>query len=132
MQLYETPRFPIVHADLYRIDDAGRTRRARLGRGGGGRARAGRMARARRRALPPSRLDVALRLDRAATATRIAAPCSPGIGDLAPAARLRAHAPIDSCDAGRLGRGRRSYMQGDASTRAYERLHGADGAQRRS
>ena len=122
MQAYELPRFTLVHADFYRL--SGPAELAELGfddraRGGD----AARMAGPRRRFLPPDRLDIAFTL-------------SPQHGpDVPPCARHRlrrlrragrAHRRDPRLpDARRLRQARAARMQGDASTRAYERLSAA-------
>jgi N-acetylmuramate 1-kinase len=119
MQLYDTPSFPIVHADFYRIGDPSELSELGWEEASQGALllvewpdRAGAM-------LPRDRLDIALHLgphgeeDRRATLT--------GYGSwLRKLDRLAA--------AGRFLRtigwqeAERSHIQGDASTRSYERL----------
>jgi len=120
MQTYELPRFPVVHADLYRISGADEL--AELGfedlpvgaltllewpdRAAG--------------FLPPDRLDIALTLVAQGGPNQRHAELT-GYGSFA--ARLERLAIIRQflADEG-LGDAPREHVQGDASTRSYERL----------
>ncbi len=120
MQAYELPRFNLVHADLYRL--AGPGELAELGfediatnavtlvewpdRAAG--------------LLPPDRLDVALTLSPQHGPTFRNA-CVTGYGEFAPRAERIATIRAFLSRSG-FGAAERQYMQGDASTRAYERL----------
>ena len=121
MQVYERRRFPIVHADLYRIERPGRTGRTRLGRSGG-RARwcSSNGPSAPASALTGDRLDIALFTDtRRGPDYRRAEITGHGALGATPVAHARG---AECSGAVRLGRGRApAFMQGDASTRAYER-----------
>jgi N-acetylmuramate 1-kinase len=120
MQAYELPRFTLVHADLYRLSGPGEL--AELGfddvpedavtllewpdRAAG--------------ALPADRLDIALTLSPAQGASfrhvRVT-----GYGSFAPRAE-RITAIRRFLDANGFGPAERRRIQGDASTRSYERL----------
>lgn len=124
MQVYEGPKFPIVHADLYRIADP-----AELAELGWDEAtdsalvlvewaeRAGDL-------LPADRIDIVLAQSPDGEDVREIEM----VGHGALAARLTRARGIDSI-LRRSGwdRARRIFMLGDASTRAYERLERADG-----
>lgn len=124
MQVYEGPKFPIVHADLYRIGDP-----AELAELGWDEAtesalvliewaeRAGDL-------LPADRLDV--RLVAGADGEDVREIELVGHGAFAP--RVQRARGVDAI-LRRAGwdRARRIFMLGDASTRAYERLERADG-----
>ncbi len=123
MQVYDAPAFPIVHADLYRLatpdevaglgwDEAGQGALVlvewpdRLGAG-----------------LPPERLDLHFAFDADADARSLTVAPHGGF-----AARVEAIRATDAllARAGFAGASR-AFMTGDASTRLYERLTGADG-----
>lgn len=124
MQVYEGPKFPIVHADLYRIGDPGEL--AELGWDEATESalvlvewaeRAGEL-------LPADRLDVALALSPDGDDVREIELTGHG----ALARRLtRARGIDDILRRSGWDRARRIFMLGDASTRAYERLERADG-----
>lgn len=120
MQSYDTPRGPVVHADLYRIGD--RSELDELGWDETGEDaivllewpdRVGEL-------LPPTRLDIRLELlpDEGPEARRVTLS---GHGQLAARlARLRdSHAFLDAAD---WGEANRAHVKGDASSRIYERL----------
>ena len=130
MQSYDLPRFPVVHADLYRLGGAGRTRRARLRRPAPEDAvmllewpdRAGGLPAAR-----PARYRV--HAVAAAGPRHSAMRAITGYGALRRARRAhRRRSAAFSTTAG-FGRATRTRIQGDASTRSYERLT-RDGDQR--
>ena len=125
MQVYETEKFPIVHADLYRI--ANPSELTELGwdeatdsalvlvewaeRAGG--------------ALPTERLDVRLTIPPGADDKRIIE--LSGFGAFA--ARIaRARGATEILRAAGWQDAAREFMLGDASTRAYERLTKPDGS----
>ena len=124
MQVYDGPKFPIVHADLYRI--ANPAELAELGWEEATESalvvvewaeRAGDL-------LPADRLDVAL----------VASPDGEDVREIAltgygaMAARLaRARGADAILRRSGWDRARRLFMQGDASSRAYERLERPDG-----
>ncbi len=126
MQIYEGPDFPIVHADFYRIEKPQELIEVGFEEASEGALvlvewpeRAGDF-------LSGNRLDVELRIDperspgyRAVTLT--------GMGSFAPRlARAKAiHELLDR--SGWIG-AERIFMQGDASTRSYERLVNEEGA----
>ena len=120
MQAYELPRFTLLHADLYRLDGPGEL--AELGFEDIPASavtllewpdRAGEF-------LPADRLDVALTLSPQQGATFRNARVT---GHGAFAARVERIAAIRAfLSRSGFGAAARQYMQGDASTRAYERL----------
>lgn len=125
MQVYDGPRGPVVHADLYRIRHP-----AELAELGWDEAADGALVLVEwperaGDALAAERLDIALALDPSAgdTARRVEMTAT---GAIAP--RLAREKAIDDviARAGWSGAERR-FMLGDASTRAYERLHRPDG-----
>ena len=120
MQLYELPQFPLVHADLYRLDGPGEL--AELGFDDLPKGAVVLLEWPDRAAgfLPPDRLDIAFTL-------------APQLGveyrDVritgygACAARAdRMHAIREFLDSTAYAEAERIRMQGDASTRSYERL----------
>jgi N-acetylmuramate 1-kinase len=119
-QSYDLPSFPLVHADLYRINDAAELEEIGLSplpeatvvlmewpeRAGG--------------ALPNDRIDISFRHDvRSGEAARIATVTGHGTA-AAQVARLRALRQF-LAEAGH-GQSRRERMAGDASIRSYARL----------
>jgi len=120
MQAYDLPRFPLVHADLYRLSGPGEL--AELGFDDLSPTavtllewpdRAGSV-------LPPDRLDIALTLSPQQGASFRKARIT-GYGTLAARAERMALIRRFLDDAGFAGAERRR-MQGDASTRIYERI----------
>jgi hypothetical protein len=126
MQVYQTPAFPVVHADLYRIRDA-----SELAELGWDEAAEGALLIVewadKAGGLPPDRLDVSLAMasprdpnQRVATIT----------GHGAFAARVARARDIQALlERSGWGDAHRAFMLGDASVRAYERLTKPDGAQ---
>lgn len=125
MQVYELPRFPVVHADLYRVDTV-----AELSELGWEEASAGAAVLVEW----PEKAGPLLQAERLEIHIELAPELSPehrriqltGIGLWAERlARLRAeHALLAAFG---HGPARREHIQGDASTRSYERLHLDDG-----
>ena len=126
MQLYRTPSFPIVHADLYRIRSPDEL--AELGWDEAAQGALVLVEWAQRSGdnLPGDRLDIAFEISpedpenaRSVIVT--------GYGDFA--ARIAAVEAIKALldEAGFAGAAR-SFLTGDASTRAYERLTNANGS----
>ncbi|MSO68150.1 MAG: tRNA (adenosine(37)-N6)-threonylcarbamoyltransferase complex ATPase subunit type 1 TsaE [Pseudolabrys sp.] len=120
MQAYELPRFNLVHADLYRLSGPGEL--AELGFEDAAEDAVTLLEWPDRAAgqLPPNRLDVALTL-------------SPQHGETFRQARVTGYGSFAAkaeriavirrfLDRAGLGEASRRHMQGDASTRAYERL----------
>jgi tRNA threonylcarbamoyl adenosine modification protein YjeE len=124
MQVYEGQRFPIVHADLYRIKSPDELTNLGWDEASEGALMLVEWA-DRAGELPESRIDVELRLDPQQGDTHRTAVLT-GYGHFAE--RLMRAISIDTLmtQAG-WSDARRSFMQGDASTRAYERLHKPDG-----
>lgn len=124
MQTYDLPRHRVVHADLYRLSDA-----SELDELGWQEQTDGAVTlvewpeRAEGAVLKPDRLEVHISMpqDKPETARRVRLL---GYGRLAGALyRMRAiRSLIDSTG---FGPARRRHLQGDASTRSYERLVGA-------
>ena len=125
MQVYDTPRGPVVHAGFLPHRRRDELRGARLG-GDRPRTRSSLVEWPERAeaALKPDRLDIAsiLRPDGAGGAHR----APDRLRRLRAAARAREGLPAPR-RAARLGDATRVPMQGDASTRAYERLVKPDG-----
>ena len=120
MQVYQTDRFPIVHADLYRIEDPREL--AQLGweeAADGALVLVEWLDRARE-AAPRDRLDIAFSLapEISDGARRVVLT---GHGDFAPRLRMT-RAVHDLLAATGWGGCERRFMVGDASVRAYERL----------
>jgi hypothetical protein len=120
MQSYDLPRFPVVHADLYRLTDS--TELAELGLDDLPETTVVLLEWPDRAAgwLPPDRFDIALAMvpdggleDRAVRVTGYGVAAA-RVGRIADVRRFLA-------DAG-FGEAERRHMQGDASTRTYERL----------
>lgn len=120
MQVYEGARFPIVHADLYRIKSPDELTELGWDEAAEGALLLVEWAERAGGELPEDRLDVALRLDPARGEDARVAVLT-GVGGFAP--RLRRAMALDEVieRAGFAG-ARRTFMLGDASTRAYERL----------
>ncbi len=124
MQVYDTPRMRVVHADLYRIKSAGEL--AELGweeQSEGALVMvewAGRAA----AALTPDRLDVTL-IHEPEEGPEHRVAVITGYGGFAPRiALMKAIAKL--LKSAGWAEARRDYMMGDASTRAYERLTDGD------
>ena len=125
MQLYRGPAFPIVHADLYRIRGPGELAELGWDEAAEGALVLVEWAERSGDTLPRDRLDIALALHkedpenaRAATVT--------GFGDFA--ARIGEAEAITTllAEAG-FADASRTFVTGDGSTRAYERLRRQDG-----
>ena len=121
MQVYDLPGCSVVHADLYRVNARRRAGRDWIRRPRAQRHRAGRVAGpGRRDSCPPDRLDVEFALDSERGPThRTARITAHG----AIAVRLpRLTAIRHFLEEASFGEAERVRLQGDASTRAYERL----------
>jgi hypothetical protein len=120
MQTYDLPRFPVVHADLYRLEGPGEL--AELGFDDLPRDAVVLLEWPDRAAgfLPPDRLDVAFTLDPKAGPEHRQARIT-GYGTLAQRVD-RIPALRRFLDARGYGSAERKRLQGDASTRSYERL----------
>ena len=125
MQVYDGVQFPVVHADLYRIKDPGELAELGWEEASEGALLLVEWAERAGNLLPQDRLDIALGHDlergpgyRRAVLT--------GHGSFA--ARLaRAKSVGEVLNRSGWVDARRTFMMGDASTRAYERLQKADG-----
>jgi tRNA threonylcarbamoyl adenosine modification protein YjeE len=126
MQIYESPKFPIVHADLYRVESAHELVELGWDEAAEGALVLVEWADRIGEGVDPDRLDIAFALD-------------PARGDSYREVVLTGHGVM----AGRLALARaigklldeagwadatRSFMLGDASVRAYERLEKTDGS----
>ncbi len=126
MQLYDTPAFPVVHADLYRIRSAGELAELGWDEASEGALLLVEWAERIGDALPGDRLDITLAIDPDAPETaRTAVVTGFGhfatrIGQIQAVESLLSEAGFADAD--------HAYLTGDASTRAYERL--TDGAGR--
>jgi tRNA threonylcarbamoyl adenosine modification protein YjeE len=120
MQGYELPCFALVHADLYRL--SGPTELAELGLDDIAPDTVTLLEWPDRAAgfLPPERLDIALSLSTLENATHRNARIT-GYGTMATRAE-RIATIRDFLAANGFAEAARQHMQGDASTRAYERL----------
>jgi tRNA threonylcarbamoyl adenosine modification protein YjeE len=125
MQVYELPRFPIVHADLFRVNTL-----AELSELGWEEASAGAAVLVEW----PEKAGPLLQAERLEIHIELAPDLGPehrtirltGIGDWAARlVRLRAEHAI--FEASGYGNAQREHIQGDASTRSYERLLLPDG-----
>ena len=125
MQLYPTPAFPIVHADLYRIRSTSELAELGWEEAADGAVLIVEWAERIGEGLPADRLDVALAIDPDAPETARRAVIT-GYGHFA--ARIAAIQAVESLlrQAG-FADARRAFLAGDASTRAYERLTAPDG-----
>ena len=120
MQIYDLPQFPLVHADLYRLDGPGEL--AELGFDDLPKGAVVLLEWPDRAAgfLPPDRLDIAFTLaPQHGTEHRNVRVT--GYGSFAPRAE-RMHAIRRFLDAAGYVEAERTRVQGDASTRSYERL----------
>ena len=120
IQTYELPRFPLVHADLYRLSGAAEL--AELGFDDLPEGAVVLLEWPDRAAglLPPDRLDIGLTLAPALGAEVRNVRCV-GYGGFAPRAERIAQIRVFLDQAG-FGEAYRIRMQGDASTRIFERL----------
>lgn len=125
MQVYELPRFPLVHADLYRVDTL-----AELSEIGWEEASAGAAVLVEW----PEKAGPLLQAERLEIHIGLAPDLSPehrriqltGIGLWAQRlARMRAEHALFAASG--FEHATREHIQGDASTRSYERLHTEDG-----
>lgn len=126
MQIYELPRFPVVHADLYRVNTL-----AELSELGWEEASAGAAVLVEW----PEKAGPLMQAERLEIQIALAPEFSPkhrrirltGIGGWAERlVRLRAEHAL--FEASGYAHARRELIQGDASTRSYERIHLADGS----
>jgi N-acetylmuramate 1-kinase len=120
MQVYETARFPVVHADLYRIASARELEGLGWDEAAEGALVIVEWAQRAGEALAADRLDIELTMDaKQGESFRIAT--LTGIGTIA-ALVARARAIDALLTRSGWGTAHRTFMLGDASSRAYERL----------
>jgi len=125
MQIYDSTHFPIVHADLYRIKNEDEILDLGWDEASNGALLMVEWADRLGELTSPDRLDIAFHLDLAHGPTARIAVLT-GYGKFSE--RLeRARAIHDLLVSGGWALATRHHMQGDASTRAYERLHHPDG-----
>ena len=125
MQVYQTPAFPVVHADLYRINDP-----AELAELGWEEAAEGALLivewAEKAGALPADRLDISLAMTRGRDPNHRTVTIT---GHGAFAMRVARARDIQALlDRSGWGAAQRAFMLGDASVRAYERLTKPDGS----
>jgi hypothetical protein len=125
MQIYEGGRFPIVHADLYRIGRAEELVEIGFEEAGEGAVMIVEWPDRAGNALGGDRLDIALSIDPSRD-PEFRAVALTGTGTMAGRLGL-AHAIHDLLENANWLGAEHIYMQGDASTRAYERLRNPDG-----
>ncbi len=125
MQLYHSPAFPIVHADLYRIRGTDEVAELDWDEASEGALVLVEWADRIGDALPDDRLDIAFALDARDPETSRAVTVT-GHGGFA--TRIAAAQAVNALlSASGFGKATRAYLTGDASTRAYERLTNPDG-----
>jgi len=124
-QTYDLPAFPLVHADLYRIDDASELEEIGLSPLPEGTVALIEWPQRASGALPADRIDIALTHDPALGSTARAAVVTGHGKAAAQVARLQALRQFLT-EAGYADASRRR-MAGDASTRSYARLGRDDG-----
>ncbi|HZD88922.1 MAG TPA: tRNA (adenosine(37)-N6)-threonylcarbamoyltransferase complex ATPase subunit type 1 TsaE [Pseudolabrys sp.] len=120
MQTYRLPAFPLVHADLYRLSSPDEIAELGLEDLGPDTVEVVEWPDRADGLLPPDRLDIAFTLSPQQGPTFRNARLT-GHGSFAPRAQRIAALRRFLADAG-FGEATRRHMQGDASTRAYERL----------
>src|SRR5271167_3642982 len=124
-QNYDLPAFPLVHADLYRINDATELEEIGLSPLPGGVVVLIEWPERARSAMPSDRIDIALSHRPALGSTARAAEIT-GHGKAASqVARLQALRQF--LDGAGFAEAKRARMPGDASTRSYARLIRDDG-----
>ncbi len=125
MQIYDGVHFPIVHADLYRVQSSGELAELGWEEAAEGALVLVEWADRMGDTIAPDRLDVAMRLDASRGETYREVVLT---GHGAFAERLqRARALAHLLAASGWGEATRTFMLGDASVRAYERLQKPDG-----
>lgn len=129
IQTYEAPNHAIVHADLYRVENPGELDSLGWNETAEGAVLVVEWAEHAGAPLAEDRLDIAFSLEHAAPDARVITLTGHG----AFAARLEMAKAIQLL-LRRIGMGdaQREHLQGDASTRAYERLYLPDTDARRS
>jgi tRNA threonylcarbamoyl adenosine modification protein YjeE len=124
-QLYDLPPYPLLHADLYRVNDPSELEEIGLSPLPEGTVALIEWPERAESALPADRIDIALSHRPALGSTARAAEIT-GYGKAAaPVARLKALRQF--LDVAGYGEAKRLRMPGDASTRSYARLIRDDG-----
>jgi tRNA threonylcarbamoyl adenosine modification protein YjeE len=124
-QTYDLPPFPLVHADLYRVNDANELEEIGLSPLPEGTVALIEWPERAASALPPDRIDIALSHRPALGSSARAAEIT-GYGKAA-AQVARLKALREFLDGAGYAEARRQRMPGDASTRSYARLVRDDG-----
>lgn len=124
IQTYDTPRFPIVHADLYRLGTPEELDTLGWNEISEDTLLLVEWAERAGAALAPDRLDISLQLDGGAESRRLIT--ITGYGTFARRVGM-ARAIHQVLRRSGYGNAVRQHLQGDASTRAYERLIRPDG-----
>jgi tRNA threonylcarbamoyl adenosine modification protein YjeE len=125
-QSYELPAFPLIHADLYRINDASELEEIGLSPFPDGTVALIEWPERAPDALPPDRIDIAMSHRPALGSTARAAEIT-GHGKTA-AVVTRLKALRQFLDNAGYADARRERMPGDASTRSYARLYDDNGS----
>ena len=124
-QTYDLPSFPLVHADLYRINDASELEEIGLAPLPEGNVALVEWPERAPDALPADRIDIALSHRPAAGSTARAAEITGYGKSAATVERLRALRAF--LEGAGFGEAKRQHMAGDASIRSYARLIRDDG-----
>ena len=124
-QLYDLPPYPLVHADLYRVNDANELEEIGLSPLPEGTVALIEWPERAPSALPADRIDIALSHRPALGSTARAAEITGHGKAAAIVARLKALRQF--LDGAGFGEAKRQRMAGDASTRSYARLIRDDG-----
>jgi N-acetylmuramate 1-kinase len=124
-QLYDLPPYPLLHADLYRVNDPGELEEIGLSPLPEGTVALIEWPERAAGALPADRIDIALSHRPALGSTARAAEITGHGNAAAQVARLKALRQF--LDGAGFAEARRARMPGDASTRSYARLIRDDG-----
>ncbi|MCA0424305.1 MAG: tRNA (adenosine(37)-N6)-threonylcarbamoyltransferase complex ATPase subunit type 1 TsaE [Proteobacteria bacterium] len=124
IQSYDTPRFPIVHADLYRLESPEELETLGWNEISDDTLLLVEWAERAGAALAPDRLDISLQLDGASESQRLITITGHGAFAQRVGMARSIHQVLRRSG---YGTAVRQHLQGDASTRAYERLIRPDG-----